>query len=223
MRRIGLAVVLAVSLVAAPRVGEAQRAEIPKVGVITPSSRDTATSRGFQEAFERGLRELGWNPGRNIVIEYRFAEGSEERLSALATELARLPADIIVTRGMAATRFARRATTTIPIVMSAAGGDPVQGGFVSSLARPGGNITGLTLVVQELDGKRLQIIKETIPRVNRVAFLANQPHRPTTFRLRTSRRQPSHLVSRSQRSRRARLRISTERSPPWPRRASIAS
>src|SRR4029450_8449448 len=116
MRRIGLAVVFAVSLVAAP-LGEAQRAEIPKVGVITPSSRNSATSRGFQEAFERGLRELGWNPGRNIVIEYRFAEGSDERLSACAAELARLPADIIVARGMAATRTARRATTTIRIVM----------------------------------------------------------------------------------------------------------
>src|SRR5262245_54348503 len=136
MRLNGLVVVLAFSLVFAPHAVEGQRAEIPKVGVITPSSRDSATSRGFQEAFERGLRELGWNPGRNIVIEYRFAEGSDERLSAFAVELGRLPVDIFVTRGMAATRAARRATTTIPIVMSAAGGDPVQGGFVASLARP---------------------------------------------------------------------------------------
>ena len=122
------------------------------------------------EAFRQGLRELGYVEGKNIVIEWRSAEGKPDRLPALAAELVRLKVDIIVTGGATATRAAKEATVTIPIVMTQ-DSDPVGNGFVASLARPGGNITGLSTLAPELSGKRLELLKEIIPRLSRVAVL----------------------------------------------------
>ena len=134
----------------------------------------TATSLSAQsarlEAFRQGLHELGYVEGKNIVIEYRYAEGKLDRLPALAAELVRLKVDIIVSAGPAPTRAAKEATTTIPIVM-ANDNDPVGNGFVASLARPGGNITGLATLTPEISGKRLELLKETVPRLSRVAIL----------------------------------------------------
>ena len=120
--------------------------------------------------FRKGLRDLGWFEGQNLAIEYRYAEGKAERLSELAAELVRLKVDCIITSGGQPTEAAQQATKTIPIVM-AVSGDPVASGFVASLARPGGNITGLSLLSPELSGKRLEILKEVIPRLSRVAVL----------------------------------------------------
>jgi putative ABC transport system substrate-binding protein len=122
------------------------------------------------EAFRQGLRELGYAEGKNIIIEYRHAEGKLDRLPALAAELVRLKVDIIVTGGEPATRAVKEATVTIPIIMSQVG-DPVGSGFVDSLAHPGGNITGLSTLAPELNGKRLEILKEVVPRLSRVAVV----------------------------------------------------
>jgi len=124
------------------------------------------------EAFRQELRELGYVEGQNLVIEYRFAEGKDERLAALAAELVQLKVDVIVAGGTAAIRAAQQATRTIPIVMAGTP-DPVGQGFVTSLARPGGNTTGLSLLSAELPGKRLEILKETVPQSTRIAVLAN--------------------------------------------------
>ena len=136
--------------------------KVPRIGVI-----DNAA---IWDPFRQGLRDLGYIEGRNIAIEYRSAEGRPERLVAAATELTRLPVDIIVTFGSPATEAAKQATTTIPIVMAGIG-DPVRAGFVASLAHPGGNITGNTILGPELAAKRLQLLKLAVPTVSRVAFL----------------------------------------------------
>lgn len=127
-----------------------------------------------REAFERGLRELGCIPGQTIRIDYRYAQSSPEQLDELARDLVRLGVDVIVGRATPAIRAAKQATTTIPIVMSASGHDPVHLGFVASLARPGGNITGLTLLNQDLPAKQLQLLKEVVPRLSRVAVLGSR-------------------------------------------------
>jgi putative ABC transport system substrate-binding protein len=123
-----------------------------------------------REAFRQGLRELGYVEGKNIVIEYRFAEGKPDRLPALAAELVRLKVDVIITGGPTVTRAAKEATSTIPIVM-AQDPDPVGNGFVTSLARPGGNITGLATFRPEISGKRLELLREIVPKLSRVAVL----------------------------------------------------
>jgi len=143
--------------------------KVPRIGVI-----DNAA---IWDPFRQGLRDLGYIEGRNIAIEYRSAEGRPERLVAAATELTRLPVDIIVTFGSPATEAAKQATTTIPIVMAGIG-DPVRAGFVASLAHPGGNITGNTILGPELAAKRLQLLKLAVPTVSRVAFLWN-PDNPS--------------------------------------------
>jgi len=124
------------------------------------------------EAFRQGLRDLGYVEGQNLVIEWRWAEGREERLPDLAAELVRLQVQVIVVGGGAAIRAAQYATSTIPIVM-AANYDPVGEGFIASLARPGGNITGLSWLGAELPGKRLELLKETLPQSTRIAVLGN--------------------------------------------------
>ncbi len=121
-----------------------------------------ATDQARIEAFRQGLRELGYVEGKNIVIEWRYAEGKLDREPALAAELVRLKVDVIVTVGSNATRAAKEATATIPIVMTQ-DPDPIGNGFVASLARPGGNITGLSNVNRELSGKRLELLKEVFP------------------------------------------------------------
>ena len=135
------------------------------------------------EAFRQGLRELGYVEGKNIVIEYRWAEGKFDRLPDLAAELVRLKVNVIVTLGPIITRPAKEATSTIPIVMGF-DNDPVGNGFVASLARPGGNITGLSNLAPEISGKQLELLKETVPRLSRVAVFGNssEPSNPQSLR-----------------------------------------
>jgi putative ABC transport system substrate-binding protein len=137
-----------------------------RLGADSPSSADAAR----REAFRQALRELGYVEGENIVIEYRYAEGKFDRLPDLATELVRLKVDVILSTGPTATRAAKGVTTTIPIVM-AQDIDPVATGVVASLARPGGNITGLAALTPELSGKRLELLKEVVSKLSRVAVL----------------------------------------------------
>jgi putative ABC transport system substrate-binding protein len=164
-----LAVVLALGLLAAPLAAEGQQArKVPVIGYLIERSGPTA----FDEAFRVGLRELGYSEGRNIVVEYRWADGKAERLPALAAELVRLKVDVIVTSGTPGGLAAKNATSTIPIVL-ASGGDFVADGLVASFSRPGANITGLSVFARELSGKRLEILKEAIPGMTRVAAAFN--------------------------------------------------
>jgi putative ABC transport system substrate-binding protein len=154
-------------LLATPFAAEAQQTgKVPRVGYLLPS-----TLRPSNEEFLVGLRSLGYIDGKNILIERRYADGGPERYSELAADLVRLPVDVIVADGSAATRSAKRATTTIPIVMVSA--DPVGLGFITSLAKPGGNITGLSTNSTELSGKRLQLVREVFPHVSKLAILFN--------------------------------------------------
>jgi ABC-type uncharacterized transport system substrate-binding protein len=143
-----------------------QPARIHRIGILIPTSAQSTRV----EAFRRRLRELGYVEGKNIVIEYRFSDGKRERLPDLAAELVRLKVDVIVTAAGSGILAVKKASATIPIVFAAAA-DPVGDGYVSSLARPGGNITGLSLMSPDLDGKRLELLKEAFPKVARVAFL----------------------------------------------------
>ena len=164
-------ILIAVVLLAFRVAVEAQQPKkVPRIGYLSVSSPSAMSTR--TEAFRQGLRELGYVEGKNIVIEWRSAEGKRDRLPSLAAELVRLKVDIIVTAGPPATRSAKEATVTIPIVF-AQDGDPVASGFVASLARPGGNITGLSTLAPELSGKRLELLKEIVPRLSRVAVLGN--------------------------------------------------
>ena len=160
---------LAGGLLAAPLAAEGQQArKVPVIGYLIERSGPTA----FDEAFRLGLRELGYSEGRNVVVEYRWADGKAERLPALAAELVRLKVDIIVTSGTPGGLAAKNATSTIPIVL-ASGGDFVADGLVASFSRPGANITGLSVFARELSGKRLEILKEAIPGMTRVAAAFN--------------------------------------------------
>jgi len=161
-------ILVVVVLLAVAVIAEAQQpAGIPRIGILLVSSASSLSAR--VEAFRRRLRELGYVEGKNIVIEYRYAEGKLERLPDLAAELVRLKVDVIVTVG-SAILAAKKASATIPIVFGNAA-DPVGEGLVSSLAQPGGNITGLSTMAPDLDGKRLELLKEAFPKVARVAFL----------------------------------------------------
>ena len=152
-----------------------QPKKVPRIGYLIVASISPVPSARI-EAFRQGLREIGYVEGKNIVIEWRSADGELDRLPALVAELVRLKVDVIVTAGPIPTRAAKEATTMIPIVM-AQDPDPVAGGFVVNLARPGGNITGLASLAPELSGKRLELLKEIIPRISRVAVLgtSSQP------------------------------------------------
>jgi putative tryptophan/tyrosine transport system substrate-binding protein len=145
-----------------------QPAKVPRIGYLGGTSPSSLRAR--IEAFRQGLRDLGYIEGKNIVIESRYAEGKLDRQPALAAELVRLKVDVIVTVGAGATRSAKETTNTIPIVM-AQDSDPVGNGFVASLARPGGNITGLSTLSPEISGKRLELLKEIVPTLSRVAVL----------------------------------------------------
>jgi putative ABC transport system substrate-binding protein len=142
-----------------------QPTKVPRIGFLGTSPSAIAARI---EAFRQGLREVGYVEGKNIVIEWRYAEGKPERMSELAAELVRLKVDIIITGGPPATRAAKEATNTISIVMTQ-DTDPVGNGFVGSLARPGGNITGLATLRPEIRGKQLELLKEIIPKLSRVA------------------------------------------------------
>jgi putative ABC transport system substrate-binding protein len=147
-----------------------QPKKVPRIGFLSSLSPAVVSDR--LEAFRQGLRELGYVEGKNIVLEWRYAEGKTERLPDLAAELVRLKVEVIVTGGPAVNRQAKEATATIPIVM-AFDNDPVGNGFAASLARPGGNITGLSTYYPEISGKQLELLKEIVPRLSRVAVLGN--------------------------------------------------
>ncbi len=161
---------ITLGLLAAPRAGGAQQAgKVARIGYLEHGS---LTLNPPREAFRHQLRELGYVEGQNIVIEYRWAEGRAERLPDLAAELVSLKVDVIVAGGTPAPLAAKHATGTIPIVMAAAG-DPVGSGLVASLAKPGGNVTGLSARSPELAGKRLQLLEEVVPGLSRVVVLWN--------------------------------------------------
>jgi putative ABC transport system substrate-binding protein len=186
-RTIRFFVTLAFTLLVAPLAADAQQATtVHRVGRLLAAGSPAAGPDPSFEAFRQGLRALGYVEGQNVVIEDRYAEGSPERLRDLATELVRLPVDVIVAEGAAAIRAAQHATRTIPIVMAVTA-DPVGQGFVASLAHPGGNITGLSFLSAELPGKRLELLKETVPQSTHIAVLisAAHPYYESTMRDRT--------------------------------------
>ena len=170
MRRIGLAVALTTSLLLAPCAAQAQPARVARLGVLLLSSADPNLP-----AFRKGLRELGYIEGQNLVVELRDADGKPERLGNLAVELVQRKPDIILALGGDVAPFAKRATQSIPIVMVNSA-DPVKGGLVTSLARPGGNVTGVTFLSADLAGKRIQFLKEASPAIARVGVLLNPDH-----------------------------------------------
>ena len=148
----------------------AQAPTVRRIGLLSGFS--PSTYAASYPAFPLGLRDLGWVEGKNISIEYRYAEGRHDRLPDLAAELVRLKVDVIVATATSDAQAAQKATRVIPIVM-VAGGDPVASGLVESLARPGGNVTGLSQILQELGGKRLELLKEIVPKLSSVAVLWN--------------------------------------------------
>jgi len=172
---------LAGGLLAAPLAAEAQAPSMPRVGVLSPGKPPPDDAFRQREHFEAGLRELGWTVGSSIVVDYRYADGNLDRLPALATELVRIPVNVIVARGLTI-RAAREATATIPIVMAA---DP----------DPGGNITGLSTLAPDLEAKQLELLREALPSLSRVGVLANanSPSTEETARLEAATR-PLHLA-----------------------------
>jgi ABC-type uncharacterized transport system substrate-binding protein len=180
--RVPLVTLLAVFVLVVPPAGEAQaQAKVPRIGFLSVLS--ITNNPQDLDAFRQGLRELGYVEGQNIAIEYRFAEAKPERLPALAAELVRLKVDVIVTAAPAAPEAAQRATSTIPIVFAVVG-DPVAVGLVASVARPGGNITGLSSMAPEVVGKQLELLKEVAPKSTRVAVLQNPSNQAHVFVLR---------------------------------------
>ena len=169
MNKLALILALALGLLAAPLAAEAQQTgKVYRIGFLG----SPLAGAHLVDALRQGLRERGWVEGQNLVIESRSAEGKLERWPDLAADLIRLKVDVIVSSLSPAIRAAMQQTSTIPIVMAGVN-DPVGAGFVASLARPGGNVTGLSMLVTELSGKRLELLKETLPNLWRVAFLWN--------------------------------------------------
>jgi len=171
---------IATLILAYVHLAEAQQVKkIPQIGVLSPGL--SAAAAPILEGFRRGLRELGYTEGKNIAIEYRLAEGKVDRLPDLAAELVRLNVDVIVAAGgTPAILAAKNATSTIPIVFPTVG-DPVAVGVVASLARPGGNLTGLTTRTPEFEEKRLELLKEVVPQTRRVAVLGEEANRANTL------------------------------------------
>jgi putative ABC transport system substrate-binding protein len=173
MRLSGIGLLLALGILVAPLPAEAQQArKVPRVGMFMLGSPPSEPDWKQRSSFLQELHHLGWIEGQNITVEYRWAEDKLDRLPALADELVRLPVDVIVVGDTPAIQAAQQATTTIPIVMRSVG-DPVAQGFVTSLAQPGGNITGVGGLVIEVNGKLLELLKEAVPEVTRVAVLVN--------------------------------------------------
>ena len=168
---IGLVVMLTLTILVALRAADAQPSmQVPRIGYLSPSS--SRASLFYIEGFRRGLRTLGYVEGQTIIVEYRYMEGKAERLPELAAELVRMQVDVIVVQTARAVQAVQQATSRIPIVMAGVP-DPVTSGFVDSLARPGRNITGTTSFDVDLSGKRLELLKETVPNFSRVAVLWN--------------------------------------------------
>ena len=168
LKWLGLSVIAFVLVVTGAVAHAQQPTKISRIGFLNVTSSSTMSAR--IEAFRQGLRELGYVEGENILIEHRHAEGKLDRLREFAAELVRVKVDVIVTTGPTSTRAAKEVTNTIPVVIMNEG-DPVASGFVASLARPGGNITGLSILAPELSGKRLELLKEIVPRLSRVEVL----------------------------------------------------
>jgi putative ABC transport system substrate-binding protein len=183
-RGVGLSMTVILSLLAALLTTEAQQAtKVYRVGWLNPGAPSITV-----ELVRQGLRELGYSEGQNLIIEYRHAEGRDDRLADFAAELVRLQVDVIVAGGLPGVRAAQHATRTIPIVMLGIT-DPVAQGFVASLVRPGGNITGMANLGEGLFGKRLELLKETMPQSARIAVLANPAapgHAPRIHTLRVA-------------------------------------
>ena len=179
-RRRLLRSLLLLLLLAAPLTAQAQK--VYRIGYLWPA--DRTSSAPLTEAFLQGLRELGYVQGQNILIDWRYAEGKLNRLPDLAAELVRLKADLIVAVSPQSVQAAKEATTTVPIVMVAVA-DPVTYGFVSSLARPGGNVTGMAFLLPEISTKRLELLREIMPKLSRVAVLwnASNPYRALDLRV----------------------------------------
>ena len=169
MRRRDFIIVIGRAAVAWP-VGVHAQHKIPRIGFMGNST--AALETNLVDAFRAGLRELGYEEGRNIAIEYRWAEGNYDRFPMLAAELIATKVDAIVTAGTPAALAVKSATTTVPLVMVAVG-DPIGTGLVSSLARPGGNLTGLSSIAPDLEGKRLQLLREVVPALSHVAMFVN--------------------------------------------------
>jgi putative ABC transport system substrate-binding protein len=169
-KKIVVPLVATVILVSVHLAGAQQPKKIPRIGLLFTG--ESSPPSPNVEAFRQGLRDLSYVEGKNIVLEYRYAEGKIERLTQLAEELVRLPVDVIVTALSPAIHAAKRATDTIPIVF-AVSGNPMATGYVASLARPGGNVTGLSALGPELSGKQLELLKEAIPKASRMAVLTN--------------------------------------------------
>jgi putative ABC transport system substrate-binding protein len=179
MRRNVFGLALSVTLFAFCATAEAQApTKIPRVGFLTGAPLSSQVARN--EAFRQGLRELGYVDGKNIVIEWRSYEGQLDRQRAYIDELVRLNLDVIVAVGSGDIQAAKEATATIPIVMMV-GGDPVGSGFISSLARPGGNITGLATLRPELSGKRLELLKEIVPKLTHLTVVTSPQNRDYAF------------------------------------------
>jgi len=174
-------ILVAVVLLALGVTAEAQQPKkVPRIGYLSSISPSSESARA--EGIRLALRELGYIEGQNIAFEYRYAEGKRDRQPELAAELVRLNVDIIVVAGGdLPIQAARNATKTIPIVMAGLGSDPVKAGFVKSLARPGGNVTGLTNLTRELGGKRLELLKEAVPKLSRVAVLYDPAFGPVVI------------------------------------------
>ena len=184
LRKTSLASILfagALLAVAVTVEAQQQTTKVPQIGFVIVTSLSANAAR--IDAFRQGLRDLGYTEGKNIVIEYRWADGKVDRLPELAAELVRLKVDAIVSAGPQPTRASKQATSTIPIVM-AQDNDPVGNGFIVSLARPGGNITGLSTLYPEISGKQLELLKEIVPRLSHLAVFGNstQPGNPQSLK-----------------------------------------
>ncbi|MET0166718.1 MAG: ABC transporter substrate-binding protein [Vicinamibacterales bacterium] len=164
-------ILLLLGIIASATAGGQVPARMPVVGVLSPGSVGDANAAASREAFERGLKEFGWVSGLTFLWVYGYGVGARTRLQGLARELVQLGVDVVVARASTSVAAARQATATIPIVMSASGEDPVQTGVIASLARPGGNVTGLTLLLPDLRLKQLQLLKEVVPGLSRVAVV----------------------------------------------------
>ena len=170
IRGVGLVVTLALGILLGPVAHGQQKAKVYRIGFLGNST--AALEANLVQPFREGLRDLGYVEGRNVLIEYRWAEGKYERFPALIAELIAEKVEVIVTAGTPATLAVKKATTSVPLVMVAVG-DPVGTGIVASLGRPGGNITGLTSISPELEGKRLELLREVIPKLSHIAVLWN--------------------------------------------------
>ena len=178
MKKIFFGFALSTMLFALGFSAEAQQpGKVPRIGYLSGSG-DPSTPNPYVEAFRQGLRDLGYTEGQNIQVEYRYAEGMENRLLSLIEELVRLKVDVLVSPTPTAIRAAKQTTKTIPIVMVTTV-DPVATGLVDSLARPGGNVTGLTMLTRDLSGKRLELLKEVVPTISRAGVLGSATTGPT--------------------------------------------